>query len=316
MSVQISRPRFASQHENFTYPDHDPVEGSSQSASWIDLGRKPSIVSTDFPEYWVKHAQETSFRKIVIVNSDSDGGQFDDLVQYLKQHPEACENVREITLAGAPHSHTQLLTETLSQILMNALLPNLRTLTIRNLQLVHLEHEISPVPDQLDLYQLALENIDDVTAEGILWVLSHFARVEYLILRDVGVVHDVIRHDVNYHTFNPWHIFDVSHLRLPAALKVASLDVRGSCSSRFYMNVMRSTPSALALRRVSVSCAHADDFVSLGGLIRDLGSGLTGISVSMSDCFRFGANSLDGAFPFTSHCARHFTDQFQMQELI
>lgn len=285
----------ATQHQHHDHPYITSAQSSS-SASFNDFSQKLPI-SCDFSGGWVSHAQSTNFRKIVIVEADPDGSTFDELVKYLKKHAEAREGVREITLAGAHCAHIKLLTDVLSEILLTNFLPNLHSLTLRNVTLLHLEGNGPGISGSIRLHQLSLENIGDVTAAGILWVLGHFAQIDYLSLRDVGVVQDAITYHVNEQPSKPWHIFDVFQLSLPPSLQVVNLDVQGACNSAFYLNLMRSTPSVGSLRRLAVSCSRLDDLIALGGLLGELGDGLQSLSVGISDCFRFGANALQG----TSH---------------
>lgn len=296
MSIRISRPRVRVPAQPPHIHPYISGAPSGSSSSFIDLPQKLPA-SYDFPEDWVRHAQATSFRKIVIVESDPDGSTFDDLVKYLRRHPEAREDVREITLAGAPHTHARLLTDVLSEIILTNPLPNLRSLILRNVTLLHLEENGSDIADPIPLHQVSLENVGDLTASGILWVLGHFSRIEYLTLRDVGLVHDDMRAHSNDPAAHPWHIYDVSQLALPLSLEVVNLDVQDACSCAFYLNVMRSTPSVHSLRRVTVSCSRSDDLIALGGLLGETGDCLQSLSVGISDCFRFGANGIQGVSP-------------------
>ncbi|KAI0690211.1 hypothetical protein BC835DRAFT_1417940 [Cytidiella melzeri] len=253
-----------------------------------------SLVLTDPPEEWIKHAQATGFQRIVIVAAIPSETIFDGLEPYLARHPEVCQHVCEIEFAGAPNTHFPLCTDILYSILRKYAFPNLQSLTFRNLIVIETApDDIGTPPDKFYLPKLNFVNISDIMASALLWIIGRFWGIEHLTLNGVAV----LRGDQSLfpleRVYTAWTFADVARLPLPQLAKVKNLEIDNSCTSRFYVNFLRNTPSIQTLESISIGCAYSDDLLALGSLISEARGTLKNISVNISDCTRFGVNTLE-----------------------
>ncbi|KAI0690324.1 hypothetical protein BC835DRAFT_1307958 [Cytidiella melzeri] len=280
-------------------PSLPPTQDNTSLASTMDYSEAPldlsldSLVLTEPPKEWIKQAQATCFRRIVIVEtSPASGTLFDGLAPFLARNSEVCQQVCEIELAGAANSHIQLFTDILYDILRNHRFPNLQSLILRNVTVIHVAPDEIGAPP-FHLCKLTLVNTGDILASALLWIIRRFWGIDHLTLNGVNVLHDAESPFPHEHVCTAWTFADVARLPLPQLVRVRNLEIKNSCTSRFYMNFLRTTPSIQTLESISISCSHPDDFIALGGLISEACGTLKTISINISDCTRFGMNALE-----------------------